>query len=99
MKKEWPKFKTNEIWEFEKTLDKKEKALIEKYLDFRRAEGINSLSKLKDVKRYILQFLYFLNKDYKKLNSHLDCEKINFMNNSIENVPLNIFISFSCFQQ
>lgn len=67
MLKTYPEFKKGEIEQFYKSLSKKEKDIFEDYLTYRKARAQPSLSieKIKDIKRYMLQLRYILEKDFK----------------------------------
>ncbi len=68
MLKEYPKFKRGEIWKFYNKLSSSEKKLIEEYITYRKARGVSAARDLLDIKRYILQLRYILQKDLRKIN-------------------------------
>src|SRR3990172_8856639 len=68
MLKEYPKFKRNVIWEFYDKLSSSEKKLFEEYITFRKARGVSAERDLLDIKRYMLQLRYILDKDMRKIN-------------------------------
>ena len=68
MLKQYPKFKRGEIEEFYKRLSSSEKALLEDYLDYRKARGIESKEKLLDVRRYMLHIRTITQKEFKALD-------------------------------
>jgi len=68
MLKEYPKFKRGEIWRFYDKLSSSEKKLLEDYITYRKARGVSAERDLLDIKRYILQLRYILQKDLRKIN-------------------------------
>lgn len=68
MLKEYPKFKRNAIWKFYEQLDKQEKKLLEDYIIFRKARGVSADRDLLDIKRYMIQLRYILEKDMRKIS-------------------------------
>jgi len=64
MLKSYPKFKRREIEEVYKKLPEKEKQIIEKYLEYRKARGITSEQKVADLRRYIIQARKILDKNF-----------------------------------
>lgn len=68
MLKEYPKFKRGEIWGFHDKLSSSEKKLLEDYITYRKARGVSAERDLLDIKRYILQLRYILQKDLRKIN-------------------------------
>lgn len=68
MLKSYPKFKRGEIEKVYKNLSKAEKKILEDYLNYRRARGITSEPKLKDTRRFILQFRKIIEKDFNKFD-------------------------------
>lgn len=68
MLKNYPKFKRGQIEEIYKKLKKSERDFIEEYLDYRRARGINSDDKIKDIRRYTIQLRHIIQKEFKKLD-------------------------------
>lgn len=67
MLKEYPKFKRGEIWRFYDKLSSSEKKLLEDYMTYRKARGVSAERDLLDIKRYILQLRYILQKDFRKI--------------------------------
>jgi integrase len=68
MLKEYPKFKKGEVEEFYNSLSEAEKGLIKDYLEYRKARGIGTTEKIKDLRRYMLHLRYILNKEYKQID-------------------------------
>lgn len=68
MLKEYPKFKRGEIWKFYDKLSSSENKLIEEYITYRKARGVSAARDLLDIKRYILQLRYILQKDLRKID-------------------------------
>ncbi|MBI5872312.1 tyrosine-type recombinase/integrase [archaeon] len=68
MLKEYPKFKRGAIWRFHDKLSSSEKKLLEDYITYRKARGVSAERDLLDIKRYILQLRYILQKDLRKIN-------------------------------
>lgn len=68
MLKEYPKFRRGEIEEFYKKLPAKEKKSIEEYLTYRKARGVGTENKLKDIRRYILHLRYILEEPFEKID-------------------------------
>jgi len=68
MLKEYPKFKRNEIWKFYDELPNSEKKFFEEYSTYRKARGISAENDVNDVKRYILQLRYILQKDLRNID-------------------------------
>lgn len=68
MLKEYPKFEKGEIEEVYNKISKAEKKLISDYLDYRRARGITSEDKVKDVRRYMLHLRHILGKEFKQID-------------------------------
>jgi len=58
------KFERGEIEDFYKRLSKNEKSMLNDYLAYRKARGITSEEKLKDVRRYILHLRFILQKEF-----------------------------------
>lgn len=93
MLKEYPKFERGEIEEFYKRLSKNEKSMLNDYLAYRKARGITSEEKLKDVRRYILHIRYILQKEFegmdlkelRNLLAIIGCSKLsNYVKNTIK---------------
>jgi len=80
MLSEFPVFQRFKIEEIYKDLASKDKELIENYIQYRQARGLNSKEKLADTRRRIIQLIFILGKDYSNLS--LPIKK--------ENRPLNI---------
>lgn len=68
MKEKYPKFKRFEIEEYYEKLPKKEKKVIEEYLQYRKARGVSSDNKLKDIRRDILHLRFIIEKDFDKID-------------------------------
>lgn len=68
MLKEYPKFKTGEIWKFYEKLSSPEKKLFEDYITYRKARGVSAERDLTDIKRYMVQLRYILEKDMRKIS-------------------------------
>lgn len=68
MLKEYPKFKVNEIWKFYNKLSSSEKKFFEDYITYRKARGVSAERDLLDIKRYMLQLRYILQKDFRKID-------------------------------
>lgn len=108
MLKEYPRFKKNEIEEFYISLSKKEKAMIEDYLVYRRARGITTEEKVLDLRRYILQIRYIVQKELKEIdlkdlrsllvvinNSHLSDYVKNGVKTDLKNFLKYLFTDWS----
>ena len=68
MLKQYPKFKTGEIEKISKRLSVNEKKDYEDYFKYRQAKGINSIERIKDIRRVILQLRAITEKPINKLN-------------------------------
>ncbi|MDP2938763.1 MAG: tyrosine-type recombinase/integrase [Candidatus Omnitrophota bacterium] len=68
MLKEYPKFKRGEIELFYNSLSKNEKELLSDYLEYRKARGITTEEKVKDIRRYWLHVRYILQKEFAGMN-------------------------------
>lgn|GEM_PF-818572 len=68
MLKEYPVFKRGDIEEFYNILSRNEKNMLNEYLAYRKARGITSEEKLKDVRRYILHLRYILEKEFGEMD-------------------------------
>ena len=68
MLKEYPKFKVGQIEDIHKKLSKAEKQLILDYLDYRKARGVGTEDKLKDIRRYLLHERFILEKEFNKID-------------------------------
>lgn len=68
MLKEYPEFKRGEIEEFYNRISKNEKSMLIDYLAYRKARGITSDEKLKDVRRYIVHLRYILQKEFESMD-------------------------------
>lgn len=66
MLKQYPDFVRGEIQKIFSKLKKKDRAMIEEYLEY-RSIGVSSKNKLEDFKRFITQFLYIIQKDIEKI--------------------------------
>ncbi len=67
MLKSYPKLKKGKVEDIYKNIPSSEKKKIGEYLTYRRARGLNSEDKVKDVRRYILHLRHILQKDFKKI--------------------------------
>ena len=68
MLKQYPKFGRGQVEKIYKSLSKKEKAIIENYLNYRRARGSEVEKKVKDIRRFILQIRHIIQKEFSKIN-------------------------------
>lgn len=68
MKKRYPKFKRGEINDFYESLPKVEKDLFNDYLQYRKARGVSTESKVQDIRRYLLQLRFILDKNFKNMD-------------------------------
>lgn len=68
MLKEYPKFMKGEIEEFYNGLARNEKSMLNDYLAYRKARGITTEEKVRDVRRYMLQLRYILQKEFKVID-------------------------------
>jgi len=68
MLKTYPKFKRGEVDKYFKKLSKAEQNIIKDYLEYRRARGVTSEGKLRDIRRDILHFRKIIEKDFKKVD-------------------------------
>jgi len=68
MLEEYPKLKRGEIEWFYTRLPQKEKNELKNYLEYRKARGIQSEDKVKDVRRYILHIRFILQKPLHEIN-------------------------------
>ena len=64
----FPKFKRGEMDMFYEILPKKDKKLLKDYFEYRRARGVNTDDKIKDIRRFLLQFKFIIQKEYKTFN-------------------------------
>lgn len=82
MFKVYPRFKKGEVENIYKNIPNPEKKKIEEYLTYRKARGLNSLEKLKDVKREIIQLRYIFGKNFKKITLKEYRELLSLVNSS-----------------
>jgi len=68
MLESFPHFERGQIDEFYKTISKQNKELLEEYFEYRRARGVNTDDKIKDIRRFLLQFKFIIKKEYKALD-------------------------------
>lgn len=68
MLKEYPNFKRGEIDKFHETLSKQEKEIINDYLVYRKARGVNTESKIMDIRRYILHIRFIIERPLKEID-------------------------------
>jgi len=82
MKNEYPKLEKGKIEEFYNSLKNDEKKLIDEYMIYRQARGLNDKSMFKNVRRMILQPRYILEKPVQEMTLQ-DLRKIlSIINNS-----------------
>lgn len=67
MLKSYPKFERGKIWEFYEKLPSSEKKFLDQYITYRKARGISREQDLQDIKRYIVQLRFILQKDFRKI--------------------------------
>lgn len=67
MLNEYPKFKRGEIWTFYDKLPESERKFLQQYITYRKARGISREQDLQDIKRYMLQLRFILQKDIRKI--------------------------------
>jgi len=67
MLKSYPKFERGGIWEFYEKLPSLEKKFLDQYITYRKARGISREQDLRDIKRYIIQLRFILQKDFRKI--------------------------------
>ena len=65
MLESFPHFERGQIDLFYETLSSKNKAIVKDYLEYRSARGVNSKNKIKDIRRFILQFKFIIEKEIK----------------------------------
>jgi len=65
MLERFPHFERGQIDEFYETLSTKNKTIVKDYLEYRRARGVNSENKIKDIRRFIIQFKFVIEKGIK----------------------------------
>lgn len=74
MLKNYPKFRRNEVETIYKKLSSSEKKFIEDYLFYRRANGLNTEGKVKDLRRSIIQIRHIIEVPFKEFDT---LEKLN----------------------
>ena len=68
MLKDYPKFVRGQIDEYFDTLPSTEKKIIKDYLEYRKARGLVSEEKVRDVRRYILHLRFIIDKNFKEID-------------------------------
>ena len=68
MLKEFPHFARGQMDNYYKTLSKEDKELLKDYFEYRKARGVNTEGKIKDIRRFLLQFKFIIEQEYKDLN-------------------------------
>lgn len=68
MLKDFPHFERGQMDIYYKTLSKEDKELLKDYFEYRRARGVNTEEKIKDIRRFLLQFKFIIEEEYKDLN-------------------------------
>ena len=68
MLESFPHFERGQIDAFYKTISKQNKELLEEYFEYRRARGVNTDDKIKDIRRFLLQLKFIIKKEYKALD-------------------------------
>ncbi len=68
MLKTYPVFKVKGVDKFYDTLPTSEKKIIKNYLEYRRARGVSTDNKIKDIRRYILHFRKIIDKNFNKVD-------------------------------
>jgi integrase len=68
MLKRYPKLEAGEIKKYSESLDKKEQDLIEEYIIYRKARGLNEAESHRYIRRVLGQMRYALEKPFKKMD-------------------------------
>lgn len=68
MIKEYPKFERGQIEEVYNKLSSSEKKTLQEYLEYRKARGVNTEDKIKDIRRIIIQLRFILQKPFTKMD-------------------------------
>jgi integrase len=95
MLKEYPKFKRGEIEKIYKNLDKSQKEELDRLLLYREGRGLNN-TKLKDIRRYLLQEYHIIGGTFKKeISNETEATKLSLLikkSHYSKDVKINLLI-------